>query len=363
MTKHLKRDFKFWLNVFTFVALAFLVVVSWDQIKEAFGKLATLNPWALLLIIPIQLVSYFAVARLYKDFFDAQGDHIRLREMYKIALELNFVNHVFPSGGVSGFSYLSLRMKSLGISTAKSTLAQILRFALTFISFILLLLIALVMLSLGKNTSPLIVLICSSIIGSTIFGAGVGIFIISKASRIKAFVGWLPKGLNYVFKYFKKGKQLIDISRVESTLEELHEDYKVLSKDMRLIKWLMVWALVLNIAELLTIYMVYIAFGSLINPGALIIAYAVANFAGLIAVLPGGVGIYEGLMTATLASAGVNKGLALSGTVVFRILTMALFLPIGYVYYNRALRHLGPRAAEQVTEEGPDGSSAHPDAD
>lgn len=79
----------------------------------------------------------------------------------------------------------------------------------------------------------------------------------------------------------------------------------------------------------------------MINPGALIIAYAVANFAGLIAVLPGGVGVYEGLMTATLASAGVNKGLALSATVVFRILTMALFLPIGYFYYQKTLKQIG----------------------
>src|SRR5690606_29727068 len=135
----------------------------------------------------------------------------------------------------------------------------------------------------------------------TIAGAAVGIFIISKAARIKAFVSWLPKFLNYVGRYFKKGRDLISMERVERVLEELHDDYKALSKDMKLIKWLMVWAFLINVAELATIYIVYIAFGSFINPGALIIAYAVANFAGLIAVLPGGVGVYEGLMTATLA--------------------------------------------------------------
>lgn len=337
MKKHLTRDFKFWLNIITLAALGFLVFISWDQIREAFGNLASLNTWALILLIPVQALSYFAVARLYKDFFDAQGDHIGTKTMYKIALELNFVNHVFPSGGVSGFSYLSIRMKQLGVTTAKSTLAQILRFALTFLSFIAILLFGMVVLAFGKNTSPLIVLISSTIIFSTIAGAGVGIFIISKARRIKAFVSWLPKFLNYIGRYFKKGKDLIDMGRVERVLEELHADYKVLSKDMRLVKWLLVWALLINAAEIMTIYIVYIAFGSLINPGALIIAYAVANFAGLIAVLPGGVGVYEGLMTAVLASAGVNKGLALSATVAYRILTMAVFLPVGYVFYRQAV--------------------------
>lgn len=348
MRQHLKRDLKFWLNIITFAALAFLVYVSWDQIKEAFKNLATLNTWILLLIIPVQLTSYFALARLYKDYFDAQGDHLRLRELFKVVLELNFVNHVFPSGGVSGFSYLSLRMKGLGVPTSKSTLAQILRFALTFISFIVLLVLALVLLGLDGSSSPLVVLISSTIIGSTIFGSAVAIFIISKASRIKAFVSWLPKALNWVAKYFKHGKELINMEKVERTLEEMHHDYKALSRDMRLIKWLMVWALLTNAAELLTIYVVYMAFGSLINPGALIIAYAVANFAGLIAILPGGVGVYEGLMTATLASAGVPKGLALSATVVYRILTMALFLPIGYLYYSRALKQIGAKSKAHI---------------
>lgn len=351
MRIHLKKDFKFWLNIFTFAALAFLVIISWEQIGEAFGKLASLNTWALLLIIPVQLLSYYAVARLYKDFFDAQGDRIGIKEMYKVALELNFVNHVFPSGGVSGFSYLSIRMKALGVSTSKSTLAQILRFGLTFVSFILLLVIALILLAFDGSTSPLIVLISSTIIGSTIFGSAVAIFIISKASRIKAFVSWLPKAFNYVFKYFKKGKDIISMDKVEATLEELHQDYTVLVRDMRLIKWLLVWALLINIAETATIYTVYVAFGELINPGALIIAYAVANFAGLIAVLPGGVGVYEGLMTATLASAGVNRGLALSATVVYRIISMALFLPIGYLYYRRAINRPSVMLASEQHDE------------
>lgn len=339
MRKHLKTDFKFWLNIITIFALGFLVVISWEQIVAAFNKLSSLNLAALIFLIPFQALSYFAVARLYKDFFDAQGDRVPLKTMYKVSLELNFVNHVFPSGGVSGFSYLSVRMKQLGVSVAKSTLAQILRFALTFISFIIILLFGMVVLAFGENTSPLIILICSTIIFSTIAGAAIGVYIITSKSRINNFVGWLPKFLNYVGRYFKRGRDLIDMRRVERTLEELHDDYKVLSKDMKLIRWLCIWALLINIAELMTIYMVYIAFGSFINPGALIIAYAVANFAGLIAVLPGGVGVYEGLMTATLASAGVNKALALSATVVYRVLTMVFFLPIGYFYYHQAIKN------------------------
>ncbi len=343
MARKIKTDFKFWLNIFTFAALAFLLYISWDQIVEAFHNIESLKIWALLLMIPIQGFSYFAVAKFYKSFFDKQGEDLKLWELYKISLELNFVNHVFPSGGVSGFSYLSLRLKQLGVSTAKSTLAQLIRFALTFISFLALLLFAVFALSLSASAGGLIILISSIITLGTIFGAAVGIYIISSPSRIKAFVGWLPKAVNFVAKRFKRDKNssLINIAKVEGTLEDLHKDYKVLSQDMPLVKNLLKWGLLINISEVLTVYMVYIAFGELINPGALIIAYAVANFAGLVAILPGGVGIYEGLMTATLASAGVPRALALSATVIYRVLSIIFFLPIGYFFYHKALKSGG----------------------
>ncbi len=343
MAEKIKKDFKFWLNVVTIAALILLVVISWDQIISAFDELDRLNLWALGLMVPLQFANYFAIAKFYRNFFVAQGEQIRLRELYKIALELNFVNHVFPSGGVSGFSYLSLRLKQSGVSTAKSTLAQILRFALTFLSFLILLVFGLIALSFSHSAGGFVILVTSGIIFATIFGTGVGVFIISKPSRIKAFVSWLPKAVNYVAKLFKRDKatSLINIGKVENTLEDLHDDYVVLRRDMPLVKNLLNWALLINITEVLTIYMVYVAFGELINPGALIIAYAVANFAGLIAVLPGGVGIYEGLMTATLAGAGVPKALALSATVIYRVLSMVISLPIGYFFYHRALRQGG----------------------
>lgn len=341
MSKYLKNNFKLWLNVFTLAALTFLVVISWSQIKEAFSTLARLNAWVLVLIIPMQLIGFYAIAKFYRDFFSSQGNRVSTKEMMKVTLELNFINHVFPSGGVSGFSYLSIRLKSLGVVVSKSTLAQILRFALTFLTFIVILLFGMFVLSLGSETNPFVVLVSSTIIFITVAGTAVGIFIISKASRIKAFVSWLPKALNYISRLLRSNREIINIARVEAGLEDLHKDYKQLTKNMKMVKKLSVWAFIANVCEIITIYLVYIAFGEFINPGALIIAYAVANFAGLVAVLPGGVGIYEGLMTAVLVSGGVPRGLALSATVVFRILTMSIFLPVGFLFYQKALASSG----------------------
>ena len=85
----------------------------------------------------------------------------------------------------------------------------------------------------------------------------------------------------------------------------------------------------------------YVAFGEWVNIGAIILAYAVANFAGLISVLPGGIGIYEALMTGVLAAAGIPAALSLPVTVMFRVLSTTLQIIPGYYFYHKAVSEAG----------------------
>ena len=96
--------------------------------------------------------------------------------------------------------------------------------------------------------------------------------------------------------------------------------------------------MVANITEIAALYAVYVAFGEYVNIGAVILAYAVANFAGLISVLPAGIGIYEFLMTGVLVATGVPAGLSISVTIMFRLVTMAVQLPPGYFFYQKAVK-------------------------
>ncbi len=51
------------------------------------------------------------------------GNKLSYKFLYKTSLELNFVNHVFPSGGVTGISYFGVRLRDGDeISGGKATL-------------------------------------------------------------------------------------------------------------------------------------------------------------------------------------------------------------------------------------------------
>jgi len=320
--------------------LLILIYVSWPQIINGLKQIGGAKWSIIFLMIPMQIINYFAIAKLYQSYFKQSGYKLSMKLMYKSALELNFVNHVFPSGGVAGFSYLGLRLRKQGIPVSKTTLAQTVRFGLTFISFLLILFVGMFMLSFGAGNgiSGLALFIGLSVAFLTLFLVIVAIYILSSEKRIKAFTAFLPKLVNILFKRIAHRKNLFNIERIEKLFEDLHKDYLLLANDWRKLKEPFVWALIVNATEISTAYLAYIALDHLINPGAIILAYAVASMAGLVSILPGGIGVYEALMTAVLATAGVPKALALSATLIYRIFCMLVFLPIGFILYQLAMR-------------------------
>lgn len=330
--------FKFWLNIATFAAIGIIVFLAWHDIRSAFEKMLTLNLWILALVIPAQFFAFFAIAKVYQHFFKVIGQPISLKTLVPASIELNFVNHVFPSGGVSGFSYLTMRLKHDDISPAKSTLAQLVRFVFAFISFIGLLLLAIFLLALQDQASRFIIFIATALTCTILFGSLGVLYIVGSEARIHTFTTGLTALLNRLIHLFRRNHpETIRLSRVKLTFHELHKDYLLLRSDVKRMKYVLLWAFIADLADCSLVYITFLAHGVWVNPGAVIIAYAVATTAGLIAILPGGLGVYEPLMAALLLSAGVPGDVALSATLVSRVMTLALALGSGYLLYHLTL--------------------------
>ncbi|HET9411553.1 MAG TPA: lysylphosphatidylglycerol synthase transmembrane domain-containing protein [Candidatus Saccharimonadales bacterium] len=335
-------NWKLWLNLITLAVLVLIIFLARDDIGHVFSRLRDLNIVVLALMIPAQFVVFFTLAKLFYHFFAATGVTVSLRKLISPMMELNFVNHVFPSGGVSGFSYLTLRLKPFGVSTAKSTLAQLARFALMFMSFIALLLLALLLLAIDGKTSSLVVLAVSAVTFSLVFATSILIYVIGSERRIAAFTHALARFLNRVIHIFRpKHPETISLRRAKKTFLELHKDYVLIRQDLGRMNKAILWGFLSCVAELVLLYIAFVAHGEWVNPGAVVVAYVIANLVGYIAVLPGGIGLYEPLMTGVLVAAGVSPAVALSATLVYRVITLLLSLLSGFVAYQRAVHKHG----------------------
>jgi len=171
--------------------------------------------------------------------------------------------------------------------------------------------------------------------------------IIGSKKRIDATFTFLTKAINKLLHFFlPRSPETINIQRAKHAFEDLHNNYKTIESKWQELKWPFVWALLANLTEILSIYVVYLAFGEWVNLGAVILAYAVANFAGLVSVMPGGVGIYEALMTGVLVAAGVPAALSLPVTVMYRVLSTLIQVPPGWYFYHKTLTSNSSQAGE-----------------
>ena len=330
---------KIFLTLGTLVALAVLIYSLRGQIGDAINDLARINILILLLIIPLKIVNYDAYTRLYRNLFAIFGDKVRYWSMYRLSLELNFVNSILPSGGISGISYFTIRCRALGISASKATLTQFTKLLLLFVSFQPLLVLGVILLALREHVNNLVLVTATVLITLLIVGTLLGIYVIESRSRINNFLTSIARILNRLVKLVRpKRREVIDIESAQAAFIELHEDYQIYKKNWRLLKFPFIHTMAANITEIAALYMVYVAFGDYVNIGAVILAYAVANFAGLISVLPAGIGIYEFLMTGVLVATGIPAGLSISVTIMFRLVTMAIQLPPGYFFYQKAVK-------------------------
>jgi uncharacterized protein (TIRG00374 family) len=327
------------LTVITFTALAALIYGLRRDIGGVIDNLGKVNAVALLLLIPLEAINYDAYARLYRHLFRVLGTEVAYWPMYKFTLELNFVNHILPSGGVSGITYFSVRMRSLGVSGSKSTLAQVMKLFLLYVSYQPLLVAGVLILAARGHTNNLIMVVVSSLITLLIVGTIIGIYIIESRQRINSTLTFITKVLNRIIHIFRASRpETFNIAAAQMTFDELHENYQIFKHNWRDLKLPFVYMSIANLTEIAAVYAVYVAFGHLVNVGAVILAYAVANFAGLISVLPAGIGIYEGLMTAVLAATGISATLSIPVTIMYRVLNMFIQLTPGYILYQRAVK-------------------------
>ncbi len=336
----LRRNWKLLVNVATLLALVLLIYLTRHQVGNTIKNLGKVNAWALLLMIPIELLNYHAQAKLYQKLFAIVGNKLSYGFLYVTSLELNFVNHVFPSGGVTGISYFTLRLrKGKEITPGKATLIHILKIGLYFVTFEIILIFGVFALALMGRVNNLVILVASSLTTLLLVGTFGFIYVVGSRQRIDSFFVGLTRLINRLIRIvLPKSPEAININKARGMFDDFHDNYNEIKKSYSQLKAPFFYAFIADATEIAAIYVVYIAFDKLVNIGAVILAYGIANFAGLVSVLPGGVGIYEALMTAVLASTGIPAGVSLPVTVMYRVLNTLIQIPPGYYLYHRAIK-------------------------
>jgi uncharacterized protein (TIRG00374 family) len=340
-------SFRAWLSTITLLLIAVIVFFSRHELFRAWKLLEHVNIWILLLLIPGQLLVYYAGAEMMFSYLRAKKliSVVSGLGLARMALEMNFVNHVLPSGGVSGISYMGWRLSRYGVSAGRSTMAQVVRYTMGFASFIALLFVAVLIVTIDGSVNRWIILVSSVLVTGmtgTILG---GMYLLSSTKRMSSFSRWLVRAINAAVRKLTFGRRdtLLDKTRVDEFFNDIHHDYIALRQDKRVLTKPFLWGLLFNVADVSLFMITFWALGAPTNPAPILIAYGVASVAGFFVVTPGGAGAYEAIMIAFLAVAGLSQDTAIAGIVLTRVILLIGTIGLGYAFYQHAILKYGKR--------------------
>lgn len=338
-------SFRTWLSLITVVLLAVILFVSRHELVMAWELLGRVDLSILVLMIPLQILVYYAGGEMIFSYLRGKGHMHQTKrvELVRIALEGNFVNHVLPSGGVSGVSYLTWRLGLLGIPHGRATMAQVVRHAAGFIAFAVLLLIALFAVTLDGALNRWIILASAMIFGLITFMILAVVYLLSSNRRIDFFADWIYGAINTVVRRvtFGKKRKLLKQEVIKSFLSEMHNDFLALRHDKQLLKRPFWWGIVYTLGDAGLFMIAFWSLGEVFNPAPILIAYGVATLVGLFVLTPGGAGAYEAIMVTFLAFAGIQGGVAIAGVLLARVVILLGTVVLGYVFYQHALSNYG----------------------
>jgi uncharacterized protein (TIRG00374 family) len=338
-------SFRAWLSVVTLVLIAVIIFFSRHELLHAWDLLGKVDIWILLLLIPAQLLVYYTGGEMMFSYLRAKDSIQKVSppELAGMALEMNFVNHILPSGGLSGVSYMTWRLGKYGVSSGRATMAQVVRYAVGLLSFMCLLFVAVFIVTVDGSINRWIILMSSLLVGGMTSALVAAVYLLSSPKRILGFSTWFVETANKLVRKvtFGRKKRVLTKTRVEAFFMEMHDDYLALKHDKRILIKPFLWGLIFTIADIALFLITFWALGHPVNPAPILIAYGVATIAGFFVITPGGAGAYEAIMVAFLAVAGLDKGTAIAGIVLTRVILLLGTIGLGYMFYQRALIKYG----------------------
>ncbi len=337
-------SFRSWLNILTALIILVLLWTLRDELVRAWHLLGTVDLWILALIIPLQFLSYYAGGAAIFSYLKQRGQasDVKPWDMARMSLELNFVNHVLPTAGVSGVSYMTWRLSKLGVSSGRATLAQVVRLTMSFFAFVLLLMIAVVVVTLDTGVNRLTILATSGLVSTIIIGTMLLWFILDSERRMERVSRGISRLVNgFGRRVLRRKSDFLSASAVKHFFDELQDDYRALKREPRLLIRPFLWGVVFNVTEVSLFFFTFLALGAIVNPAAILLAIGVASIVGVFMITPGGAGGYEAVMVLMLTSAGIMGATVIAGVLLARMILILLTISSGYVFYHLALRKYG----------------------
>ena len=339
--KHVGFSFRTILLILTAVLVGYVVYQNWPDILEAINHLHETNILVLLLLIPEQLLMYFACGQIFFSYLNNRrlAKKFNNREKMRISTELNFVNHAVPAGGIGGLAYLTYRLGPFGVSAGQASFLYIFRYAMTTVVNYAQALIAIIILLIFNLIPPearWIIPVALVMNLGVFIVLSLVIFVASSKKRIEFFsktVARLGATLIRIVTFGRK-RQIMDYEKISSYFADIHESVKIARANKSNLKKPIAWGFIFSFLEVATYWIVALSLGRWELLPYIMVGEAIGSvFDGIVPY-----GLYELGMAGVMIALGVDFPTATIVTVMTRVITLLFTIISGSIPYYKAIK-------------------------
>lgn len=344
------RSVRFWVSAITTVAVGAIVWSAWPTMLEAFASLADVNPWVIALLVPAQLLSFAITGEVLFSFLRARGELHGMHVLagMRMSLEFNFANHMLPSGGAAGIAYTAWKLGTFGVPASRATIGQLARFAVTFVSFSIMLFAAGVSLMLTGHGNVVVLGIAVGVGVLALGATGIGVLLLRRRRMLHRVAGFVVGVINRAARLLRLAGRVDPVAFVrfaDGGFLEVRE----LGKRPRALLVPFLLSSVLNAVDAGLFVIALAAFGIPVDPALVFVAYGVAAVASMVIVTPNGVGAYEVALIGVLVWGGMPAGPTTAAIVLARAILLIGTIVFGWGFYQHSVATSGaPRLRPAV---------------
>ena len=324
----------FFLGISVLILVVMLWLVGIDQVIDAL-KIAKLEFIAL--AVAMQVFTYFLYSLRWKILNNLVDINVGIKKLIPMILVGLAVNNITPSGRGGGEpvrAYILSREENYPMEETFATVVA--DRALDTFPFVVLAILTIIGMTFYFNFDLwLIVLMIAAVI--VIVAILVLLIYMCINPRFgKRVDGWI---IGLVRRFYKKNSEELE-EKIHGVINGFQDTMKMVISDKKVLFYALPLSFVIWIFEIIRVYFVFLAFGAVVSPVVIGEVFILACLAGMIPLLPGGLGAVDGIMIVFYSAAGITASISAAATVIERLISFWMTTILGMVilpYYGSSV--------------------------
>jgi uncharacterized protein (TIRG00374 family) len=331
------------------LVIEYIVIPQLPGIQSSLEQVGSANLWFVLAGAIFEAGSLFSYAGLTRSVLPKETAP-GLWTTFLMDLSTFSVSHIVPGGGAAGSGLGFRLLTERGVSGPDAAFGLATQGIGSAVVLNVILWISLVVSIPVTGYNPLY--LTAAIAGIVILGLAVGCVILLTRGEARAAK---------VLRWMARKAPFLNEDRMHRLAHRLANRLRALGSDRRRLVHAVAWASGNWLLDAAALWLFIAAFGHHTKIVGLLVSYSLAQVLAAIPITPGGLGVVEATLTATLVGFGVPKGTAVLGVILWRLFEFWLPIPFGGVAYL-SLR-VGPRRPprEELTEAAIQGAEERED--